>query len=256
MTKPSLPVSFITACVVATLSACAAVDTKTIVSNSDAYLAGHFTPAQLSAPVRSQVEKGEPLPKLFDRIDYRTVADVDEEGKVSQVTSASTYTDLGNGYIQNRTEYSRNGVPYRINLALTFAGLYRLKTQTTFVDRPNALQPIDTKDMSRFDRALGRPQAGQSYTIETKTGLAPQIMNFADEKQVCVAGASVPATSLHASLSGAAVPIDCTVTGANDVVVGKSKWMWVADLGVAFQTEHASARSTSRYRLDAVTVRK
>jgi len=241
---------------VAALGGCAAVDTKTIVSNSDAYLASAFTPAQLAQPVRTLVEKGDPLPKLFNRITYRVVADIDEEGKASQVTASSTFTNLGNGYIQNRIEYSRNGVPYRVNLALTFAGIYRLKTQTTFLDRANALQPLDTKELTRFDRALGKPRSGETYSIDAKTGPAPQMMNFADEKHVCTAGQAAPASTVFSGFSGSGIPIECTMTGTNGVVVGKSKFVWVADLGVAFQTEFNSARTTSRYKVESLEVQK
>lgn len=241
---------------VASLAGCAAVDTKTVVSDSETYMASNFTPAQLAQPVRTLVDKGEPLPRQFSRIEYRTIADLDEEGKTSQATSTSIFINLGNGYIQNRTEYSRNGVPYRINLALTFGGIYRLKTQTTFVDRANALHPLDTKELSRFDRAIARPQPGNTYSIDAKTGSAPQLMNFVDEKHSCTAGQPVQATTLHASLSGSAIPMECTMTGANGVVVGKSKFLWVADLGVAFQTEYTSSRSNSRYTLQSVSIQK
>ncbi|MFG6446820.1 hypothetical protein ACG0Z6_01040 [Roseateles sp. BYS180W] len=241
---------------VGVLAGCGTVDTKTVVSNSDAYLASNFTPDQLAQPVRTLVEKGEQLPKQFNRIEYKTIADLDEEGKIYQITSASTFINLGNGYIQNKTEYSRNGVPYRINLALTFAGIYRLKTQTTFVDRSNALYPLDTKEMSKFDRGLGKPQAGQTYGIDAKTGNAPQLMNFSDEKHVCTASQAVQAASVHASLSGTAIPLECTMTGANGVVVGKTKLMWISDLGVAFQTEYTNSRTTSRYRLESVSIQR
>lgn len=256
MTQINSLTKALTLSLIGALAGCATVDTKTIVSNSDAYLAENFTPAQLAQSVRALVETGEQLPKQFNRIEYRTIADLDEEGKISQATSTSTLINLGNGYIQNKTEYSRNGVPYRINLALTFGGIYRLKSQTTFVDRPNPLNPLATKEMSKFDRALGKPQAGQTYAIVAKTGSAPQLANFSDEKHVCIASQLVQAASIHPSLSGTAVPLECTITGTNGVVVAKSKLMWIADLGVAFQTEHSSARAISRYKLESVSIQK
>lgn len=235
---------------------CAAVDTKTIVSNSDGYLSANFTPAQLKQPVRNLVEKGEALPKLFERIDYTLSADLDDEGKNSQVTSTASFINIGNGYIQQRVEYARNGVPYRINLSLTFAGLYRLKTQATFVDRPNANFPVETKEMTRFDRGVGKPQSGQSYVIESKTGNEPQLMNFLDENHICVAGPQVAASAVHGSLTGSGVPIECTMKGQNGVVVGKSKYVWISDLGVAFQTEFTSSRTASRYKIESVSIKK
>jgi hypothetical protein len=241
---------------VGSLAGCATVDTKTVFSNSDAYLANNFTPAQLAHSVRTLVEKGDQLPKQFSRIEYRSVANVDEGGRVFQITSASTFINLGNGYIQNKTEFSNNGLPYRVNLELTFAGIYRLKTQTTLVDRPNALHPRETKDMLKFDRGLGKPQPGQTYVVDVKTGNEPQLVNFSDEKHVCTAGQSVKAESVHTSLSGVAVPLECTSTGANGVIVGKNKLMWIADLGVAFQTEYTSSRTKSRLKLESVNIQR
>ncbi|MBG6081925.1 hypothetical protein [Rubrivivax gelatinosus] len=245
----------ISACVVV-IAGCGTVDTKTVVSNSDGYLATNFTAAQLSQPVRTIVEKGDVLPKLFERIDFVSSADIDEEGKVSRISATNSFINLGNGYIQSRVEYARNGVPYRINLGLTYAGIYRLKSQTVFVDRSNAYQPLETKEMTRFDRGLGKPTAGQSYTVETKTGMAPQLVNFTEEKHVCTAGGAVPASTVHASLSGTAIPLDCTMTGQAGVVVGKAKFVWIADLGVAFQTEYTSSRTTAQYKVESVSIKK
>jgi hypothetical protein len=235
---------------------CAAVDTKTIVAGADSYLAGNFTSAQLKPAVRAMVEKGDNLPKLFDRIDYAVTVDLDEEGKTSQVTSKNSLINLGNGYVQQKVEYSRNGLPYRINLALTFAGIYRLKTQATFVDRPNAQQPVETKEMSRFDRGLGTPQPGQTYSIDSKTGSEPQLANFLDEKHSCVAGAAIAASTVHQSLTGNGVPVECTMTGQSGAIVGRTKYVWVASLGVGFQTEYTSSRTTTRYKYETMTIRK
>ena len=254
MTQIPLLTKILAFSLIGTLAGCATVDTKTIVSNSDTYLANHFTPANLTTSVRTAVEAGEQLPKLFNRIQYRMTADLDDDGKVSQITSAGTLINIGNGYIQDKVEYSRNGVPYRINLMLTFAGLYQLRNQTTFVDRPNALIPVDTKEILKFDRALGKPQAGQTYTIATKNALESQLMNFKDQKQICTAGQPVPAASAHASLPGTGVPLDCTLTGDNGMVTGKLKMFWISDLGVAFRTEYSDARSTARYKLESLNI--
>lgn len=48
---------------------------------------------------------------------------------------------VGNGCVQMRAELSKNAVPYRINLAPSFGGIYKIKTQTVFLGRGNALPP-------------------------------------------------------------------------------------------------------------------
>jgi hypothetical protein len=254
---PSFNWARISILVLAALAAgCSTVDTKTVVSNSDGYLSTEFTPAQLKEPVRIMVEKGAKIPKLFERIDYTFSVEINEEGKTSQVSSSASFISIGNGYIQQKFEVSRNGVPYRINLGLTFAGIYRLKTQTAFLDRPNAIQPVETKEMTRFDRDMAMPKAGQSYIVESKTGNQQQIASFFDENQTCLAGQQVAASTLHSALTGSGIQLECTMKGQNGVVVSKSNYIWVADLGVAFQTESVSSRSTGRYKIETLSIKK
>ncbi len=252
-----LRVRLLVLAVAAAQGGCAAVDTKTVVTDSEAYMAQQFTPAQLPPKVKTVLEAGERLPAApFKRIRYRVSADFDEEGRKLELAADYAITNLGDGYIQQRSEYARNGVPYRINMALMFGNIHILRSQTSFLDRPTAQQPFETKDLTVFDRSLGKPVAGRSYTMEAKTGLAPQIAGFTDEKRVCVAGPAVPAATLFAGLSGQGIPLECTKTGASGVVVNKMKYVWVADLGVAFQTEYTSFRSTGRYTIRSLDIQK
>lgn len=243
--------------IAAALGGCAAVDTKTVVTNSEAYMAEQFTPAQLPPKVRAVLEAGERLPvPPFKRIRYRMSADFDEEGRKLSLDADYTITDLGDGYVQSRSEYARNGVPYRINMALMFANIHLLRSQTSFLDRPTAQQPFDTKELMVFDRSLGKPVPGRTYTMEAKTGLAPQVAGFTYEKRVCVAGTAVAASSVYVGLTGNGIPIECTKTGESGVVVNKMKYVWIADLGVAFQTEYTSFRSTGRYMIRSLDIQK
>lgn len=250
LTASTAAISLLGGCVTPT------IDTKTVISNSDDYLAKNFTPAQLAAPVRTLVEKGDPIPKLFSRIEYKGIADHDDEGRATVINFTGTMTNLGNGFIQHKIEYSRNGVPYRINLSLTFAGVSTLKFQGTFVDRANANFPIETKEVNRFDRGIGKPQSGQTYTVSLKTGTPPQLMNFTEDTHACVAGPAVQASTVHEAFPGNAVPLDCTRTGVNGLVSGKRQLMWIADLGVAFPKASSTASFSSKERLTSVSVIK
>jgi hypothetical protein len=185
-------------------------------------------------------------------VNYRI--DTDEEGRKDEATSVVDLTNLGNGYVQMRAELSKNAVPYRINLALSFGGIYKIKTQTVFLGRSNALPPMETKELKRFDRGLASPEKGKTYVVESSTGASGQLANFTPENMSCVAGDARPASGLHGSLTGNAVALDCSLVGPNNVVVTRMRYMWLADYGVALQHEVANSRSKSAYTVTGVSV--
>ena len=239
----------------AALAGCAGtVATKDVMADGGQYLATNFTPDKLAAGVRAKVETGDKLPDRFKtlRLSYRI--STDEEGKKSEITSVTDLTNLGNGYVQSRSEYSKNGVPYRVNLGLSFGDVYRLKTQTLFLGRANALHPVETKELTRLDRGLINPKPGAKYVIESKTGTSVQLANYLTENFLCSATASGPASAISASLTGQTLDLDCDVVGTNNVVVSKMKFAWLSDYGVGIQKEVADSRTRSVYSVTAVEV--
>lgn len=239
----------------AAITGCAhVVETKTIVSNGAQYMAEHFTPAQLNQPVREALNRGETFPKLFSKIDLITTAESEDNGKISTVTGKVTYTNLGNGFLQQRTEYSKNDVTYRINLALLYAGIHTVKRQSTFTDFKNAQNPVEMREVSQFDRGVVKPREGQSYIYATKYGTPEQISNLLEYKETCVAGRAIDASSVNASFSGQAVPLECTRIGVTGLVTSKAKFVWIEKLGMAFLTETTDSSVVTRYKISSVSI--
>jgi hypothetical protein len=61
---------FAVSCALVTSGCANIVETKTIVSNSNEYMAENFTPMQLAQPIRDVLNRGETYPKLFSKIDF------------------------------------------------------------------------------------------------------------------------------------------------------------------------------------------
>ena len=236
------------------LAGCGTVAVKDALHQEARYLADNFTPAQLAPDVRKKIEPGSGNAARFKslRLTYRT--QTDEEGRLSELVGKVELFDLGNGYVQRRTEFARNDIPYRVNLALTYAGMYRLKTQTLFLNRSNAQPAVEIKTLARFDHGLANPQPGAIYHIEASSGTSMQIASFLPENAVCTAGNPMPAAQIFPRITGDAIPLDCTVRGANDAVVSRTGFNWLRDYGVAIEREGANAQSKARHTVTGFEV--
>ncbi len=235
-------------------SGCATVETKEVVNNSQSYLSQNFTPSQIDPSVRLVIEKGPPLPTLFRTMKVTYSIDYNEAGRISQRISNYDFKNLGNGYIQVRSEVLNNSIPYRINLNIGFAGISYLKTQTVFLGRSNALQPIEVKEIKRFDRSITLPIKGKTYKLEYKTGYTGQIMNFKDENVSCTAEDTQPASLIFPTLTGNAIPLTCSVVGQNNVVTAKLRYAWLEEYGIALEQESATAQQKAIFKINALTV--
>lgn len=238
------------------LTGCAPVAVKEALDEGGAYLRTNFTPEQLPADARKKIDAGERLPPRFKTIQVNYRIQSDEEGKSAELLSKVNLVNLGNGYVQSRTELARNAIPYRVNLALTYGGFYPLKVQTLFLGRSNAQPAIETKTLARFDRGIGMPQPGATYNIESSTGTSIQIANFLPENQSCVVGTPGRASAVFAELTGDALPVDCTVVGLNNAVVSKKSFAWLSDYGVAIPREITHAQSRGTYSVTGFTVER
>lgn len=240
--------------IAALLSACGTVSTKDALSDKDNYFATNFVPAKLPPTVRAKIESGESIPDRFKTLRLIYSIQNDDEDKKSEVSSIVDLTNLGNGYVQSRSEFSKNSIPYRVNLGLTFGGIYRIRTQTLFLGQPNAMFPNEAKEITKFDRGIANPKQGGSYAIESTSGTSMQIASFTPENFACIAGNPGPASAVLGSISGEALPLDCTVVGLNGVVVSKMSFWWLSDYGVSIQREVTNSQSKSKYLLTALSV--
>lgn len=233
---------------------CGTVQTKVVVADSATYMAQNFSAEQVPAKVRAQLEQAPPSIALFKTMHITYTIDTDVEGKNEQVAATVDLTTLGNGYVQKRSEFAKNAVPYRINLALTVGGLVFLKSQTLFLDNANGAVPLTVEELSRFDRGLLAPVAGQNYVVSMAKGAPIQIANFSANSIACTAGARTPAHLVFASVTGDASVLDCTTVGSNGAVASKTKYTWLYDYGVALEREQLNARSKSAYTVTALSV--
>jgi hypothetical protein len=108
------------------------------------------------------------------------------------------------------------------------------------------------REVSQFDRGI--KAKGQSYVYATKYGTTEQISNLLEYKETCVAGRAIDASSVNASFSGQAVPLECTRIGVTGLVTSKAKFVWIEKLGMAFLTETTDSSVVTRYKISSVSI--
>ena len=252
----------VTALLVSLLAGCAGMGgtapVKDVAANGDKYLADNFSVAQLSPAVRAAMLPADAAstPARFRtaHVVYRISSE--EEGRVQDIRAVFDYRGQPGGLVAVRSEISKNDVPYRQNFALTFGGVLSLRSQTVFLDRSNALLPYEMKEVRRFDRGLGTPAAGQDYAFEGTEGTTLQVMNYLPVRWVCSAGKAFPASTISPAFSGDAVPIDCAIYGADQLVKSHDRMTWLADYGLALQHETANARVHSTFTVQDARIER
>ncbi|MFM2450152.1 MAG: hypothetical protein RIS44_2602 [Pseudomonadota bacterium] len=230
------------------------VETKRVVADSKSYLAESFTLTQLSPTVQAAVTKGSSLSPRFRTMRINFIAETESDGKKQEIAGVRDLNNIGNGYIQTRTEFSRNAIPYRVNLELSFLGLVRLKDQIIYLARTNGEVPFEVKEIKRFDREVANPVKGTTYLFESRYGSSGQLANFYQDTRSCTAGEAFQASSLHSVFSGRAVSLECSLIAESSVAFGKEKWAYLEDYGVAWQIESASSKSTAVMKIVDVSI--
>ena len=232
------------------------VETKRVVADSNSYLAESFTPAQLSPAVQTAVTKGVSLSPRFKTMRINFAVDMEDDGRKLEAAETRNLNNLGNGYVQVRSEFSRNAIAYRVNLELGFLGLQALKRQTVYLTRTHGEFAFEAKEIKRFDREIANPVKGRTYLFEIASGTGVQLANLIQEVKSCTVGEAYQASTLHPNFSGQAVSLECTLKGPSDVVYLRERYAYLLDYEVALLQESSGSRSKSVYKVvDAAITR-
>ena len=162
-------------------------------------------------------------------------------GRTEFSESVTRYTNAGNGLVLRASDLSAYEMAYGSTYSLSYKGLVDLKLQEVPLRTPVARPVVEIKNALRFDALPSEP--GREFVVEYSTGLDNQSANFLPIMLACKSTRKLPASSLHATIAGEALELECRLSN-NGAVQSGSKWMLLLAYGVAVEVEHV--RSTNR----------
>lgn len=217
------------------LSGCTSVaPVKDVTSDPAAYMSKNFAAVMLSPSVAKSVP-ADAIPAGQGKLSLVTEANYESaDGKKESWKNTITLTDLGQGLFQRMSEHSNNDIPYRISFSLTYRGFMDLRWQGVPL-RGSMTEPLyEVKEVTRFDAVP--TSENQEFAVEYSSGSSIQIANFDKTRKSCKATHRLDAKAIHAKLVGAGLEFECQSLKDN-VVQGRSKWVFLQNYGVAILTE-------------------
>jgi len=240
----------LTVSVAAVLSACAPMAVKDIAADKTGYMDENFSPKRLSGDVTKKL--GTSNTAAFQRVKIRYNASIESsDGKKESSTMLVTYTNAGNGLVQEMREYSNNDIPFGIQYELSYAGLLPLRFQQVQLRRQTANFIIETKQITSVSKNVLQSQPDAEYVFEWFSGTSIQLANFSTSKLVCRAGKPYSAATLNPKFSGTAVNLDCELH-RNGILASKQKMAVLRQYGLVVRQESSNASDKSTYTITAV----
>jgi hypothetical protein len=238
-----------------TLSGCMDLPAvKSVIKNQASYLQENFAPSTLPDAVRSAVTSKDSGGISFHRMTVttswdRTSADSDTHSKTQDTT---TQINAGGPFIEVMTESTRNGVPTHRIFATSYRGILALKLQIINMNSALAQRIFEAKRIKNFDALRSDDMKQMDFVYSS--GATVQIMNFSDSRNHCSPGQSYAALQVHKDLSGDAQEINCTNYNSNDVVSGKTTYVYLKKYGTALLIKSESTSGVSTGHIDSIQI--
>lgn len=241
----------LTAGVVSAISGCAgdSVPLVDAVKDKKSFLVENYS----AKSINENVFKKLPLESDGQKSEFKVYFSSHVEGanglKLDRKMS-STYTNLGNGLIQNIDEYSSNDIPNIYNFSISYRDLIEIKWQEAFPGEMYTRYPMEIKEITTWDK-LDQDSTG-SFKAAYKFGRVMQMGNYTDGEFSCLIEKQVDAQTIHAKLTGKARMLNCT-SAENGLVSFKQKRVYVDNLKVALPLETISANSKENFTVLDIT---
>lgn len=232
-----------TACLaVLLLSACAAMPSKQeVMADPDAYMANHFTGANIDPELRFKLKIG-PTAQLKKNLQIKTVMTVDSGEKDKSVFDRSIkFKVFDNGLVQRKTETGKNGFVSVTHFELDYGYVVDLKYHEIFHEAAYTQPSRAVNSIARLDKGFLNPAENSKYVTDIEIGTPIQIANFVRVYYSCNTGAKFDAKTISDKLTGQALYFDCEHF-SNNVVFYKSKHLALLDYGVSVPVEESSAK--------------
>jgi hypothetical protein len=213
---------------------------KDVLADPEAHLTASFTEAKLSDSVRAALGIKTPGGvKRIIRIDT-VMTNIDGDNKQS-FEKKNTYYVLDNGLVRSMVQTGNNGIFSFTEFDLTYYDIFPLIYQSMSHGATRPYSPTYTKAIATLDKGIADPRETTEYVFEYALAPEIQIANFRNQKTVCQTGKWFPANTLHAKLTGMALPVDCEYFGTNGQTFLKLKSVFIKELGVTLKRESVSS---------------
>ncbi len=227
--------------------------TSDVVADKQKFLEETFEPKNAYAAVVAAFAPHRPV--LFRRLQATYDVESNENGKTLTRNGTLTLVNAGSGMVKRSMEFSQNGIPYRLNGALSYRNVIALRVQDVFYNQTNLQRPSSIRSIAVPPAGLERPVTGQEFAFDYKVGLDGMLTEL-PLKEVCKAGPESQASAIHPKLTGSAVRLDCELFGGNGQLVSRLHFEMLVDLGIATLVEDASSSDKHDFKLVDITVEK
>ena len=215
-----------------------------ITRNVPAYLAAHFSPAQLPPGVRAEITRAGPVTLPFHTlvvtrqfVRHVTLRDVNVK-----ILVTDTLTNIGGGYLQGREQLSFNTIPVALNLNLSYLGLMSLEHQNIDYRTGLARAPMRLQQLLALTPGVAHPEPGKTYRL-TLRWLRGRITD------TCKAAPRFyPARRLLAQLPGRALNLKCAIS-RNGVVRSRNRTTYLSAYGIFLIMKRRTAAFTARAKI-------
>jgi hypothetical protein len=213
---------------------------KDVLVNPEAHLTSDFTVTKLSESVRDSLSIKTPG-KVTREVRFRTVMTNSEGDNKQSYEKMNTVDVLDNGLVRRMVQTGSNGILSLTEFDLDYHGIFNLIYQPMSHRASHAYAPTYAKAISRLDKGIANPREETEYVFEYALAPEIQIVNFETQKTVCKTGKWFSANTLHAKLSGTALPIDCEYFGRNGQTFAKVQYAFIRDLGITMMRESVTS---------------
>ncbi|HEV8690070.1 MAG TPA: hypothetical protein VGQ91_07235 [Ideonella sp.] len=224
-----------------------------ILANKQAYLDANFDTSKVDSSVRETLAKAGSTAPRFSKLKLVTTLDAEREGS-QPTTQKSTYTirDLGNGYVQELMDVTKNDIPSSTKFILSYRGMLYLRSKWVY---PGSAPSGLIQTAKKLSAPIPTPTPNSNFSVDASFGTEVQLTGFSDEKFACSSGNWLQAEAVHKSLPGRYLELACEQSNKG-TTIARMKLYWFEDLGMAHQMEYTSTRTKEKVRIDEVQIER
>lgn len=240
-------------CILAVAACAPMTKVKDVTADKMGYMTKHFSIQSIDAEVAKKISGNVVPTENFRELKASfSLESAQVDGKKTLLEGSNIYYPLGNGFIQQLTEYSANDIPINLFYVVKY-GVLSLRWQTVPLQSSVAAPMFETKKISRFESIPAR--AGQEFNLEFSTGHAQVASTQPNSKWACKIIKVGSANAIHPKLKGQAIEVSCEITNGDvGAISGRTTWAYLEGYGVPIVTESVTAAGKSTYKITEIKI--